>query len=165
MANLVGVFAASHGPMIAREWDSLTPPTRAAVEQGFDRVGQRLMATRPDVLVIVSTDHWVNFFLNNYPAFCVGIGAEHDGPPEPFLKKSLIIRLRRHLGLGSHVMNTAIERDFDPSLSHRLTLDHGFCLPLWRMGTTPSRPSFRSWSTKWTIRCRRCDAASPGDRC
>ena len=31
MARLVGVFAASHGPMIAREWDTLTPPTRAAV--------------------------------------------------------------------------------------------------------------------------------------
>ena len=44
MASLVGVFAASHGPMIAREWDSLTPPTRAAVEQGFDSVGQRLIA-------------------------------------------------------------------------------------------------------------------------
>ena len=30
MASLVGVFAASHGPMIAREWDTLSPPTRAA---------------------------------------------------------------------------------------------------------------------------------------
>ena len=36
MAKLVGVFAASHGPMIAREWDSLSPPTRALVEQGSD---------------------------------------------------------------------------------------------------------------------------------
>ena len=44
MASLVGIFAASHGPMIAREWDNLSPPTRAAVEQGFSRVGQRLAA-------------------------------------------------------------------------------------------------------------------------
>ena len=51
MASLVGVYAASHGPMIAREWDSLTPPTRASVEQGFGQVGKRLMASRPDVLV------------------------------------------------------------------------------------------------------------------
>ena len=87
MASLVGVYAASHGPMIAREWDSLTPPTRASVEQGFGQVGKRMMAARPDVLIIVSPDHWVNFFLNNFPAFCVGVGAEHDGPPEPFLKK------------------------------------------------------------------------------
>ena len=53
MASLVGVFAASHGPMIAREWDTLSAPTRGAVTEGFERVGQRLMATRPDVLVIV----------------------------------------------------------------------------------------------------------------
>ena len=46
MAKLVGVFAASHGPMIAREWDTLTPPTRAAVTDGFERTGKRLMATQ-----------------------------------------------------------------------------------------------------------------------
>ena len=141
MASLVGVYAASHGPMIAREWDSLTPPTRASVEEGFGQVGKRLMASRADVLVIVSPDHWVNFFLNNFPAFCVGVGAEHDGPPEPFLKKHFHHpTLAGHSGLGNHIMNTAIERDFDPSLSHRLTLDHGFCLPLWRMGLDPIPP-------------------------
>jgi aromatic ring-opening dioxygenase catalytic subunit (LigB family) len=108
MANLVGVYAASHGPMIAREWDSLTPPTRASVEEGFGQVGKRLMASRPDILVIVSPDHWVNFFLNNFPAFCVGVGAEHDGPPEPFLKKHFHhLTLAGHPGLGNHIMNTA----------------------------------------------------------
>jgi hypothetical protein len=76
MAKLVGVFAASHGPMIAREWDTLSPPTRAEVTKGFERTGQRLIATKPDLLVIVSPDHLCNFFLNNFPAFCVGIGAE-----------------------------------------------------------------------------------------
>jgi aromatic ring-opening dioxygenase catalytic subunit (LigB family) len=141
MASLVGVFAASHGPMIAREWDSLSPSTRAQVEAGFNDVGARLTATRPDVLVIVSPDHWVNFFLNNFPAFCVGIGEEHDGPPEPFLKRVFDHpTLTGHAGLGRHILDTALSRDFDPSLSHRLTLDHGFCLPLWRMGIDPIPP-------------------------
>jgi len=141
MARLVGVFAASHGPMIAREWDSLSPPTRAAVTDGFGRTGKRLMETRPDALVIVSPDHWCNFFLNNFPAFCVGIGAEHDGPPEPFLKHRFNHPvLEGHPGLGRHILDTALARDFDPSLSHRLTLDHGFCLPLWRMGIEPVPP-------------------------
>jgi aromatic ring-opening dioxygenase catalytic subunit (LigB family) len=141
MASLVGVFAASHGPMIAREWDSLSAPTRAHVEAGFGHVGKRLMATRPDVLIIVSPDHWCNFFLNNFPAFCIGIGAEHDGPPEPFLKRYFDHPvLAGHAGLGRHIMDTALASDFDPSLSHRLTLDHGFCLPLWRMGIAPIPP-------------------------
>lgn len=141
MAKLVGIFAASHGPMIAREWDSLSPPTRAEVTRGFEKVGQRLTETKPDVLIIVSPDHWCNFFLNNFPAFCVGIGAEHDGPPEPFLKKHFDHPvLAGHAGLGRHIMDTALDRDFDPSMSHRLTLDHGFCLPLWRMGIDPIPP-------------------------
>ena len=93
------------------------------------------------MLVIVSPDHWCNFFLNNFPAFCVGIGDEHDGPPEPFLKTRFNHPvLAGHAGLGRHILDTALERDFDPSLSHRLTLDHGFCLPLWRMGIDPIPP-------------------------
>ncbi|MGH6740561.1 MAG: 2,3-dihydroxyphenylpropionate 1,2-dioxygenase, partial [Bradyrhizobium sp.] len=141
MASLVGVFAASHGPMIAKEWDSLSAPTRTEVEAGFDRVGARLTATRPDVLIIVSPDHWCNFFLNNFPAFCVGVGEEHDGPPESFLKRVFDHPvLAGHAGLGRHIVDTALERDFDPSLSQRLTLDHGFCLPLWRMGLDPIPP-------------------------
>jgi aromatic ring-opening dioxygenase catalytic subunit (LigB family) len=127
--------------MIAREWNSLSAPTKAAVEQGFGRVGDRLRAAKPDVLVIVSPDHWVNFFLNNFPAFCVGIGAEHDGPPEPFLRRFFNHPvLAGHAGLGRHILDTALNRDFDPSMSHRLTLDHGFCLPLWRMGLDPIPP-------------------------
>src|SRR5262249_52716328 len=141
MASLVGVFAASHGPMIAREWDSLSPPTRTLVEQGFGRIGQRLMLTRPDVLIIVSPDHWCNFFLNNFPAFCVGIGAEHDGPPDLSVNPRYTHRVRPgHPALARHIMDPALARDFDPSLSHRLTLDHGFCLPLWRMGIDPIPP-------------------------
>jgi aromatic ring-opening dioxygenase catalytic subunit (LigB family) len=141
MASLVGIFAASHGPMIARSWDGMSAKTRAHVEHGFGRLSDRLKAARPDVLIIVSPDHWVNFFLNNFPAFCVGVGAEHDGPPEPFLKGVFDHPvLAGHPGLGRHILDTALENDFDPSLSHRLTLDHGFCLPLWRMEIDPIPP-------------------------
>ena len=48
--------------------------------------------------------------------------------------------LAGHAGLGRHIIETALAHDFDPSLSHRLTLDHGFCLPLWRMGIDPIPP-------------------------
>jgi aromatic ring-opening dioxygenase catalytic subunit (LigB family) len=141
MAELVGIFAASHGPMIAREWDTLSTDVRGRVKHGFDEVGRRLKATRPDVLVIVSPDHWVNFFLNNLPAVCIGVGEEHDGPPEPFLKKVFKHEvLAGHPGLGRHILDTAFARECDPALSYRLRLDHGFCLPLWRMGLDPIPP-------------------------
>ena len=138
MAELVGAFAASHGPLIAREWDRLAPATRKIIDTAFTEMGDRLKALKPDVLVILSPDHWVNFFIDNLPSFCIGIGEEHDGPPEPFMKAVFPHdTLPGHAALGRHILDCALGADFDPSISHRLKLDHGFCIPLWRMGLDP----------------------------
>jgi len=88
---------------------------------------------RPDVLIEIAPDHWVNFFLDNLPSICVGVGAAHDGPPEPFLQDFPHKHIAGHPGLGRHIVETALRHDFEPSLSHHLTLDHGFCIPLLRM--------------------------------
>ena len=138
MAELVGSFAASHGPNIARMWGNLKDETREWVEAGFGEMGRRLQALEPDVLIVHSTDHWVNFFLDNIPAFCVGIGDEHDGPPEPFMKPVFPQEtLPGHAGLGRHLLNSAFAADFDPAFSGRLKLDHGICVPIWRLGLDP----------------------------
>jgi aromatic ring-opening dioxygenase catalytic subunit (LigB family) len=135
MASLVGAFAASHGPLIARDWEKLPDGQRTRLAAAFDEIGRRYMACRPDLLVLVSPDHWVNFFISNLPAVCIGIGEEHDGPPEPFMKKVFPHeRLKGHAGFGRHLLDTALEGDFEPALSHRLKLDHGSCIPLWRIG-------------------------------
>jgi aromatic ring-opening dioxygenase catalytic subunit (LigB family) len=141
MASLVGIFAVSHGPLIAREWETMARDHRDKLEAGFDEVGRRLNACKPDVLVVVSPDHWVNFFINNLPAVCIGIGDEHDGPPEPFMKKVYPHeRLKGHQEFGRHLLQTALDNDFEPALSHRLRLDHGTCIPLWRIGVSPDLP-------------------------
>ena len=141
MAKLVGIFAASHGPIIAREWETMPRQHRDKIEAAFDEIGRRLRACRPDLLVVVSPDHWVNFFINNLPAICIGIGDEHDGPPEPFMKKVYPHAvLKGHAAFGRHLLQTALDNDFDRTLSHRLTLDHGTCIPLWRAGVDPELP-------------------------
>jgi aromatic ring-opening dioxygenase catalytic subunit (LigB family) len=141
MAELVGVFAASHGPIIARDWEIMSAAHRDKLKAGFDEIGQRLTACRPDVLVVVSPDHWVNFFISNLPAVCIGIGEEHDGPPEPFMQKVYPhTRLKGHPAFGRHLLETALAHDFEPALSYRLRLDHGTCIPLWRMGVDIEHP-------------------------
>ena len=135
MADLVGVFAASHGPMIAREWESLPVQVREHLTKSFDELGRSIKAVKADVLVVISPDHWVNFFINNLPSVLIGIGEEHDGPPESFMQAVFPHKtLRGHVDLGAHILQTALDDGFDPAISHRLTLDHGFCLPLWRLG-------------------------------
>ena len=141
MAELVGAFAASHGPLIARDWESLPEGPKSGLDRAFAETGNRLRALKPDAVVMISPDHWVNFFINNLPTFCIGIGEEHDGPPEPFMRKVYPHEtLPGHHELGSHLLKTAIGEQFDPSVSHRMKLDHGFCVPLWRMGLDPVLP-------------------------
>jgi aromatic ring-opening dioxygenase catalytic subunit (LigB family) len=136
MAELVGVFAASHAPLIARDWHLLSADRRTQIGGAFRALGRRLEAAAPDVLIEISPDHWVNFFLNNLPSLCIGVGEAHDDPPEPFLKDFPHKNLRGEPGLALHILKTALAQDFEPSVSHRLRLDHGFCIPLWRMELT-----------------------------
>ena len=42
MAKLVGIFAASHGPIIARDWETMPRDHRAKLTAGFDEIGRRL---------------------------------------------------------------------------------------------------------------------------
>src|SRR5689334_2040546 len=133
MAELAGAFAASHGPLIVREWEAIPAAQRDRLAKGFLELGKRLSAARADVLIVVSPDHWSNFFLDNLPAVCIGVGAEHEGPPEPWMKAYPHRKIAGHAAFASHLAETAVKNDFEPSVSHRLKLDHGICIPLWRM--------------------------------
>ena len=140
MAELVGVYAASHGPMIVRNWDKLAPAERDSLTAAFSELGRRIKAARPEALIVISPDHWVNFFIDNLPSICVGVGEEHDGPPEPWFKAFPHRKLAGHPALAGHIVRTALERDFEPSISYKLALDHGFCIPLWKAGIDPLPP-------------------------
>lgn len=132
MAEFVGAFAASHAPLIARDWDKLAPASREIISNDFRELGQRLAAAKPDAMVILSPDHWTNFFLDNLPSICIGVGDSHEGPPEPFMK-SFPRTVAGDAALGQHIAATAFQDDFEPSISHRMALDHGFCIPLQKM--------------------------------
>jgi aromatic ring-opening dioxygenase catalytic subunit (LigB family) len=133
MAELVGAFASSHGPLIIREWERVPAQEKARMSAAFGELGKRLQEARPDVLVVVSPDHWSNFFLDNYPAVCIGVGEASDGPPEPWMKSFPRRELPGHPEFALHFLNQSLKDGFEPSVSHRLKLDHGVCIPLWRM--------------------------------
>jgi aromatic ring-opening dioxygenase catalytic subunit (LigB family) len=133
MAELVGCFAASHGPLLVRDWAGVPENQKERLTAAFRELGRRLDAVRADVVIEVSPDHWVNFHLENLPAVCIGVGETHEGPPEPFLKPYPHREMPGHPGLAAHLVKSALDDGFEPSFSYRLKLDHGFCIPLWRM--------------------------------
>ena len=137
MAELVGVFAACHGPMIVRDWDALPPASKQSLMTAFAELGRRINAARADVLVVMSPDHWVNFFLDHLPSLCIGVGETHEGPPEPWLAAFPHKVMRGHVALAQHLLEHAHAHGFEPSVSYRLKLDHGFCIPLWKAAVDP----------------------------
>ena len=140
MAELAGVFAASHAPLIARDWDLFDEPLRAKLSAPYRRLGERVRAAKPDIIIEIAPDHWSNFFLNNLPSVCIGIGATHAGPPEPFMAAFGHTTLAGEPQFAEHLLESALAGGFEPSMSHQLTLDHGFCIPLWRMQLDPLPP-------------------------
>jgi aromatic ring-opening dioxygenase catalytic subunit (LigB family) len=132
MAEIAGIFAVSHAPPIVREWDAITQSSGLA--DAFAQLGNRIGAARPDVIVAIGADHWANFFLDNMPAICVGVGDAHRGPPEPWLAEYPHPIMTGHAQLGLHIAESVFQAGFEPSLSYDLKLDHAFCVPLWKAG-------------------------------
>jgi len=126
--------------MIVRNWPTIAPRWKESLTTGFAELGRRIQAARPDALVVISPDHWVNFFIDNLPGICVGVGETHEGPPEPWLKEFPHKTIAGHPQLAGHIVKTALDHDFEPSVSYKLALDHGFVIPLWKAGIEPLPP-------------------------
>jgi aromatic ring-opening dioxygenase catalytic subunit (LigB family) len=139
VAEITGIFAASHTPVMLNFPDQITAAELARVREAFAELGRRITAARPDAIVIASDDHLHNFFLNNLPAFAIGAGDRYESPIESWLKAEKRI-LPGHPGLGAHLIGEALEADFDPALCMELTLDHGTLTPLELSGLEPTIP-------------------------
>jgi aromatic ring-opening dioxygenase catalytic subunit (LigB family) len=74
--------------------------------------------------VVFSNEHFTNFFLENFPQICVGVGERNWGPTEAWLPigKAWI---PGHPALAMHITRHALHAGFDPAFSHLLELDHG----------------------------------------
>lgn len=124
MAELVLAVAASHAPFITAGPETAEAGQRERVYAAMDALREELVRARPDVLVVCSNEHFTNFFLDNFPPFCVGVGERHVGPAEAWLR---IPRgsLPGHPALGRWLVERALAEDFDPAFSEDLVLDHG----------------------------------------
>jgi aromatic ring-opening dioxygenase catalytic subunit (LigB family) len=138
VAELVGIFATPHAPPIIREWERVEAGARDRLGAAFLELGRRIRESRPDVLLIIGADHWANFFLDNMPAICIGVGAKHGRPPEAWLANyPHATTMVGHPELSAHIVEYALTHGFEPAASHHLRLDHAFCVPLWKSGLNP----------------------------
>jgi len=64
--------AASHAPGITA-WSEAAPPAQKDTVYGaFGELRARLEASGAETLILLTSEHWANFFLDHMGAFCVG---------------------------------------------------------------------------------------------
>jgi aromatic ring-opening dioxygenase catalytic subunit (LigB family) len=139
MAEIVGIFAASHTPVMLNFPHQIGTSDLEDVRASFTEMGRRIAAAKPDAVIVISDDHMHNFFLDNLPAFCIGAADGYQSPIESWLKAEKRI-LPGDAALGAHLIGEALEAGFDPALSMHLILDHGTLTPLEMAGLDRSTP-------------------------
>ncbi len=127
MAQIVSAFAVTHAVIMIRTWERAPQAQRDIVRAGYDEVARRLRASRPDALLMVGGDHFQSFFLDNMPAFCLGVGEQSIGWGDGGLEK---FDLRVDGETATLLLDGLLDRGFDIAFSRNLPLDHAFMSPV-----------------------------------
>jgi aromatic ring-opening dioxygenase catalytic subunit (LigB family) len=139
MAVITGIYTASHTPVMLNFPDRIPAELKNEIFGAYEAMGRDFESGKPDTLVVLSNDHLHNFFLNNFPALCVGVAESYESPIEHWLKA----KRRTFVGdqaFGSYLLQSALNADFDPSFSMDMVLDHGSLTPLELAGLDPNLP-------------------------
>jgi 2,3-dihydroxyphenylpropionate 1,2-dioxygenase len=165
---LVSALAASHAPNIllepGREWEdfmdlhySMAPqgtasrPTleqqinlRHDAEVAFAALRRDLEEAKPDVLIVVANDQFVNFFWNNVPTFFVTIADDVKGK---FTRHQF--HYRNHKELGKTLVRAGMEKGIDFSYGEHVELQHTQNVPLYFLLPEATIPILPVYVNTW----------------
>lgn len=128
--SLVFAGVCSHGPGITARRESADPEQLERLERAYQDMREAMLATRPDILVVVGAEHFANFFMNNMPSFAVGMADRYEGPIE---NPQWLGIPRRHVPGNSSLSMKLIEgmmQTVDLAVCEEWKLDHGIMVPL-----------------------------------
>ncbi len=156
---LVSALAASHAPNIllepGDEWEDFmklhytmapkgvdSKPTleqqrtlRHDAERAFAVLRSDLEAARPDVLIVVANDQFVNFFFNVIPTFFITLADEVKGQ---FTRHSF--HYKNHKDLGRAILRAGLDEGIDFAFGEYVELQHTQTVPLYFLLPKPEIP-------------------------
>jgi aromatic ring-opening dioxygenase catalytic subunit (LigB family) len=131
MAEVVMGIAASHAPNLANPSmiRGVSEEQFGRIKEGFAQARKMLEETRPDAIVIFSSDHFDRCFYDNLPPFLVAVGESAEGPINEYLKIPKV-KVRVDGELGRFLVSEGLENGVDFASSADLPLDHAEVVPL-----------------------------------
>ena len=132
MARIVAAMAMTHSPGLTGWFDRAPSSQQTQALQAMTEMRERLAAARPDVIVVFSNDHLLNWPINNVPRWTVGIGDEHVGPADWFDEWLALTKfhVKGHPGLARTIVREADRLGVSFAYLRRLEFDDGFSVPL-----------------------------------
>ena len=164
----VAALAASHAPNIllepGAEWEEFmklhyrmapqaagTKPSleaqqklRQDAERAFSVLRADLEAARPDVLIVVANDQFVNFFFDNIPTFFVTLSDDVRGQ---FTRHRF--HYRNHAELGRRILTAGVDAGLDLSFGEDIELQHTQLVPLHFLLPEPEVPILPIFVNTW----------------
>lgn len=130
MAEIVGAYYSSHvpaiGAAIARKQEQ--EPYWKPFFDGFTRVHEWIAEVKPDVAVVFSNDHGLNFFLDKMPTFAVGAATEYRNSDEGW-GLPLYKPFQGSPDLSWHIIETLVDNEFDITTCQEMLVDHSLTIP------------------------------------
>lgn len=128
--SLVFAGICSHAPGITGRASLADPALREPFYDAFRSMRERLVATRPDALVVVAAEHFANFFMNNMPSFAIGMADRYSGPIEDpgwlgIARTNVPGNATLSREMICEIMQTA-----DVAFAEEWKFDHGIMVPL-----------------------------------
>jgi aromatic ring-opening dioxygenase catalytic subunit (LigB family) len=128
--SLVFAAIASHAPGITGRAHLADPGVVREFHDAYRALAERLEAARPDALVIVAAEHFANFFMNNMPAFAVGMADRYEGPIEdPQWLKIGRTQIPGNARLSGRLIREMMQ-SVDLTYAEEWKFDHGIMVPL-----------------------------------
>ena len=85
MAEIVLAYCASHAPMMSAARESAPEEQRTNFFGALDEIRQQAVDREVQACVVLSNEHFTNFFLEKFPQICIGLGERNWGPTEAWL--------------------------------------------------------------------------------
>ena len=142
MARIVAAMAMTHSPGLTGWFDRAPEDQRLEARRALDEMRERLRAARPDVILLFSNDHLLNWPINNTPEYTVGIGAEHVGPADWYDEWLALAKYRipGHPALARHLVNEGARRRLALSYLREMQFDDGVSVPMHYLNPTGDIP-------------------------
>src|ERR1700710_297085 len=138
MAELVAVIASTHHPFYYRASTSTGQDRPTLADEWVSKIEtirETLTRARPDVLVMVGSDHFHQLWLDNMPQFLVGKAPVYDAnwyneEREFGLPK---MRLAGQEDLSAYILREGLDAGFDLAFSNELRIDHSITCPIFTL--------------------------------